>query len=496
MAKKSKHKKSKQKEKPPVQPANTAQNKTQNTGKIKELLFDFNENKFIELNEHGDPIPLGDDDFVGVQESLKKLKERENAILSEEKSSEKQEELKDQVLSRELLNKNAEIASAKLKETRENLAKAGEKAKDSMKQMSEKAKPLAKATGKSFQKGFSSMQGSLGKMAGSAQKSIREGGLKRFVKENMITMIIAFVVVVVGGGFYWSSYKKLPMLSETHAQNKGNDYRSYDADAHPMNILSAVREGMEDFKGAPSSKGDGKTPETKYVIYSLNWFGMPRKTILFYNNNQQFIKIKLEIGNESAKSIYDKLKKELGTPLEDQDPTVKGGYAIWIKDAIRYKMLHRGTYSTIEMTLATYDNPSALNVGKSPYTIQYLKDIDLNGDNVLDEKILLLGNKGEGITTNFSKIYLLVWDGKKTYLRSMAEEFDGGSFPQIEFKDINGDKKEEIMISAENNIVTNYNVFEYTGEDMKLIYSGYEEPTKTEAAQDKTQTDQKAEKNE
>ncbi|MDO4711318.1 MAG: hypothetical protein Q4A75_05020 [Peptostreptococcaceae bacterium] len=445
---------------------------TETKGRVKEMLFDINENRFIEMDEGGrkeeDPIdPKGVAD-QGKDEMIEELLSEE----IEEKSSEGRQR------SDAMRSKGTENVNIKLQETKENLAKAGSKVKGSFKQLSEKAGPLASSTGRSIKKGAKTAGTAIGSWLAKAKQSFRKGGIRQFVKDNMITMIIAVVVVVIGGGIYIYNYHKLPLLSETHAKNSGESYKSYPADIHPVEIFATVKENLEEHLGMPSNKGDGKKPESRFVVYSMEWFGMPRKTVLFYNGKHQFDRIKLEIGNESARSLYEKLNTTFGTPFEDKDPTVKGGYAIWIKDSIRYKMMHRGTYSTIEMTIENYDNPAGLQIGKDPVTIHYLNTIDLNGDGKVEEKILLLGNRAEGITTNFVKLYLLVWDGKKTYVRHMDAEYDGGSYPQIAFLDTNKDKQEDIVISALNNIVTHYNVFDYTGEDVKLIYSGYEAPSK------------------
>ena len=59
----------------------------------------------------------------------------------------------------------------------------------------------------------------------------------------------------------------------------------------------------------------------------------------------------------------------------------------------------------------------------------------------------------------------------------MAEEMDGGLYPQIEYSDTDKDGKDEIVISSDNNgIVRNYNAFRYDGAKLELIYNGHDEP--------------------
>ena len=375
----------------------------------------------------------------------------------------------------------------KLSEGKEKLSDSREKFEDFAQEMTEKSKQKADAVmksagpamgslGKKTKDFFTSIKNSVSQFFRGLSSDVKEGGLKKLVERNKVTLMLALLVIVIGGGIYAFTYQRLPSLSENHAENSGGNYKTYDAEVHPMQILSTVRENMTEFKGEPSSKGDGKSDDTKYVVYSLDWFGQARKTVIYYDGNNAFNRIKLEIDNESATSIYEKLTKELGTPLEDHDPTVREGWAVWIKDSIKYKMMHRGSYTQVDMTIAKYDNSQNLPVGKYPVLIQNINNIDLNGDKVIDEKILLLGNREVSTNINFDNLYLLVWDGKKTHVKAMSEEYDGGSFPQIEFYDQDKDGAEDIVVSSENNIVNHYNVFKYTGTDLSLIYSGYEEP--------------------
>ncbi len=493
-------------------------------GKLKELLFDINENELSEIDENenlsihdeflldaqelakGEQKAADEDEFVPIpspserrqsernrnrnahnpNNKKNRKKKRQNEQLSrtrafdveEIEESEREKLSEGREMLEDMMAKGAVAAEQGLKTTKEAATKAGAIAKESIQDFSKKAAPHLRNLGEKSAEGASEISARFAQSVKNAKRSFKKGGIKQFAKDNIITLSIAMLVVVLGGGYYWYSYKNLPVLSKTHTENAGNDYKSYDADIHPMQILSTVRENMEDFRGAPDAKGDGKTPETKYVVYSLEWFGLRRKTVLFYGDNNQFTKIKLEIGNESATDLFAKLKAELGTPLEDENPTVRDGFATWIKDSILYKMTHRGTYSTVEMTKAVYENAPNLGITEPTFTIQYIKTIDLNSDGVVDEKILLIGNKAEGVTTNYKKLYLLVWDGTKTHLMEMDPEFDGGSFPQIRFADTDGDKTEEFVISAENNVVTNYNVFKLKDGSFTRIYSGYEDPIK------------------
>ncbi len=467
-------------------------------GKFKELLFDINENELIEYDEEegGKKRSESVDSLYSTQEyepisfdeSLKRLgaesrkrKKKKSGGQNQNAAgtaSEKPRKTKEQQNAKRAATKVSPKPSAdSAKKTSEPfpiMPSGVDKVKEAARSALSSAASGGRRVWSSAAQGFGRLGERLGLLGRDISKTLRQGGAGGFFGRYLGLIVGFAAVLLIGIGIYIYNYQKLPTLNRTHIESAVSSYQTYNAEVHPMQLLSTVRENMEEYRGAPTGKGDGKSAETRYVVYSLDWFGMKRKTVLFYDTNGQFIRIKLEIGNESAQSLFDKLKAELGTPLEEDDPTVRGGYAIWIKDAVRYKFMHRGTYSTLEMSIAEYENPSALALGDKPVTIQYINQVDLNGDGTIDEKILLLGNKGEGITTHFAKLYLLVWDGKKTYLKEMASEYDGGTFPQLIFANADEDPAEELVVVAENNVVNHYNVFKYTGTSLDWIYAGYE----------------------
>jgi len=306
-------------------------------------------------------------------------------------------------------------------------------------------------------------------------KQIDYTKLRRVVKKNKRILVFAIGALIVAISVYYAYYMRIPSLEETHTKTMNGAVESYDGDVHAFEILSSNRERMTDFKGDPESKGDAKTKETKFVIYRLKWFGKTRETVMFYDDNEHFNRIKLNIGNESAKDIVEKLTLDFGEPFESKSPQTKGGYAIWIKDAVQYKLVHHGAYATVEMKLARYENTSKLPVGEAPVVIQRLVNQDVNKDEK-KESVVLVGNRKNSLSPEFEKLYLIVWDGK-SHVGKMAENMDGGLYPQIEFYDTDKDGKNEIVVSGDNNgVVKNYNVFRYDGDGLELIYSGYDEP--------------------
>ncbi|MGB5823748.1 MAG: hypothetical protein WBH44_06705 [Proteocatella sp.] len=307
------------------------------------------------------------------------------------------------------------------------------------------------------------------------KKNQENGDAKELFQKNKKIIYAGLLILVVALAGYGAYYSQMPLLKETHNPDIKGVIASYDGASHPFEILSSNRERMVAFKGEPDSKGDGKTLETKFVVYKLDWFGKNRETIIFYDKANHFTRIKLNIGNESAKELVDKLTKNFGSPVEDKDSTIKGGYGIWIRDSIQYKLVHHGNYATIEIKLARYDNTNNLDVGKYPIVIQKLYKLDINKDGK-QETMILLGNKKNSLSTNYDKLHLLMWDGK-THLVKMAKDFDGGTYPQVEFKDMDKDGKDEIIVYSDNNeVVRNYDIFKYDGAGLQLTYSGHEEP--------------------
>ena len=366
----------------------------------------------------------------------------------------------------------------------ENIKKTGDQAIKRAKPALEKAgdklvataKPALEKAAVQSKKLWATFKASAAKTGKNIKKDFSQGGFKRVIQKNRMTLTLGALLMVMGVGLYAIQFQSLPKLQETHTEGSSSNYKNYDAEAHPMEILSTVKSNMQEFKGEPSEIGDGKTEETRYVVYSMEWFGKNRKTVIYHDPTNTFSRIKLVIDNESAESLYEKLVNNLGKPLEESTPTVREGWAVWVKDSIRYKMMHRGSFTQLEMSIAKYDNSQNLDVGKYPIVVQNIQGIDLNGDGTVDEKILLLGNRNSSTDMAFSKLYLLVWDGKKTYLEEMEADYDGGKYPQLEWVDTNGDGQAELLVSAENNIVNNYNVFQYTGTALEKTYSGYEEP--------------------
>lgn len=363
---------------------------------------------------------------------------------------------------------------------KESISKGAQKSSEVLKGAHAAARPHLEKAGAATVQGARKLIAETKRATNNLKKDFQKGGIVHVLKQHQMTLILGVLMLTIGVGLYWVNLQRLPKLTPTHKTESGVDYKSFDAGAHPMEILSTVRANMVDFLGEPSERGDGKTPETRYDIYSMTWFGKNRRTVLYYDETETYNRIKLEITNESAAEIYAKLVEQLGASLQEQTPEVKEGWAIWIKDGIKYKLQHRGTYAQLDMSVAKYENSQNLAVGKYPMVVQQIENYDLNGDKVIDEKILLLANRSSSTNLHFDKLYLLIWDGAKTHLSEMDAEYDGGSFPQLYFQDIDKDGTQEIIVSAENNIVNHYNAFHYTPDALDRVYSGYEEPISNE----------------
>lgn len=492
-------------------------------GKVKELLFDINSSKLFELDEEGNLVE--NQDANSNQENLEELfilenpnkknvykeidkndfnskffvksKREEEIDILFNRNNEKDDERKDffgldfdSEKIEELKSKSMDVL-AKIKEyllkffkyvtvffnnffdyTRDLFKKIYNKVDDIRKNQSvEKKDAHVVKDDDKFDKIIEYQKIKENKKKINIDFSFASNFLKN--KNIVLLSVVSAIILTISALIYMYNYYKLPVLEENEIAEEIS-YKNFNAEVHPMQIFSSNVSAMKEYKGEPSDKGDGKTADSRYLIYSLDWFGKKRKSVLFYNSNKEFNRIKLDIGNDSASYLYENMVKNLGEPIENNNPLTKGGYAVWIKDAVRYKLIHRGSYATIDISIANYENKAKLDIGKYPVVIQDIKNKDLNKDGKFDERILLLGNRESSGTTNFSKIYILVWDGQKTYLSKMAEEYDGGNYPQIEFKDYNNDGIEDFIISTENTVLNNYNVFEFKENSLKNIYSGYE----------------------
>lgn len=475
--------------------------------KVKEAIFDLNTNEIIkETSENNNNKNEGIDDLAD-KSTIKPTNTRKNGRKKTDNStgknnaqrhkmreaSEKEKTTSKRMKMLELLADEQEenlkdVEEYKLEEIKSAVKNKAKTIKSKTQDMSRKSSQISKEMKKKSGEFRSRIGKSLSSASNKAKenmtdinKNIRKtqanGEVKEMLKKNMKIIYIGLAILVIAAAAYFMYYSKMPSLKETHNPDIEGVIASYDGEVHPFEILSSNRERMIAFKGEPDSKGDGKTAETKFVVYKLDWFGKTRESIIAYDKENHFTRIKLNIGNENAADLIDKLTRNFGTPVQDQGSSVKGGYAIWIKDSIQYKLVHHGTYATIEMKLARYDNVNKLKVGKYPIIIHKLSKLDINKDEK-QETLVLLGNKTNTLSTNYDKLYLLMWDGK-THLMSMPQDMDGGTYPQVVLKDLDKDGKTEIIIQSDNNeIAKNYNVFKYDGEKLKLTYSGYEEPYK------------------
>lgn len=431
--------------------------------KVKELLFDLNTNELVEVDENGEKIPNKDN----------KVDETDNKTIKEDADEIKDKDLEElfkEAPEEEIEEKNP--ALLKYEEIREKLAPKAEEIKIKAGDIKVKAKEnlnLAKEKTLDFWKNAKSYF----KNVKEDKNSIFNQIINIFKKDKRATYIVIGVLIVgiVGYGVY---YVLSPDLDS--AQTSYEDMLSprFNSEIHPIELFSTSLENLVDFKGEPISQGDGSSQEARYVVYKMDWFGQTRDTAVYYDTSTNVESLRIKIGDVPAQDLYNQYFEMFGKPKEEMEPTKKGGYAIFIKDGVQVKIIHNGEYMSVDMRLAKYDNVNNLLVGENPIVVQNIFDYDINQDGEND-KILLIGNKNPA-STLYDKLYLLVWDGNKTHLFKMAEELDGGSYPQLLLVDADTDKIKEIVITAGNNeIIRNYNVFKYEDGNITNIYSGHNE---------------------
>lgn len=431
--------------------------------KVKELLFDLNTNELVEVDENGEKI-LNKDNNVD---------ETENKTIDEEANETKDKDLEElfkQNPEEEIEEKNPAIL--KYEEIREKLApkteeikiKAGDikvKAKENLDLVKEKTLDYWENT-KSY---FKNMK--------EDENSIFNQIIYIFKKDKKATYIV-LGLLIVGLGGYGVYYLLSPDLDSAQTSYEDMISPRFNSEIHPIELFSTSLENLMDFKGEPITQGDGSTPDSRYVVYKMDWFGQIRDTAVYYDTSTNVESIRIKVGDIPASDLYNQYFEMFGMPKEEVDPTKKGGYAIFVKDGVQVKIIHNGEYMSVDMRLAKYDNVNNLSVGENPIVVQNILDYDINQDGEND-KIFLIGNKGSA-STLYDKLYLLVWDGNKTHLLNMAEEVDGGSYPKLLLINADSDKDNEIVITAGNNeIIRNYNVFKYEDGNITNIYSGHNE---------------------
>lgn len=413
--------------------------------KVKELLFDINTNEITEIDENGEKID---------SKIEKDLKDKNLDLLFEQNKKTDVAEENNKVMLKEKYKELNKSLSPKLQDFKVKMGKSYNALKSKTLNQKDKAKAYIEKTKKEEHNVFDKIQA-------------------LFKKDKKIVYII-IGMLTLGIGGYSIYYSLAPDLDEAKGSYENSLSPKFNSEVHPLELFSTNIENLIEFKGEPESQGDGSSSEARYIVYKMNWFGENRDTAIYYDKNTSIESLKIKIGDVPAETLYQNYVEMFGAPKVEENPTIKGGFAIFIKDGIQVKLMHNGTYMSVDMRLAKYDNVNNLALGENPIIVQNILDYDINEDGKND-KILLIGNKSKS-STLYEKLYLLVWDGTKTYLEPMPEAVNGGSYPQLILTDTDKDKINEILVSSGNNdIIRNYNVFEYKAGSVANIYSGHNE---------------------
>ena len=84
-------------------------------------------------------------------------------------------------------------------------------------------------------------------------------------------------------------------------------------------------------------------------------------------------------------------------------------------------------------------------------------------------------NKNVDINENYAYIAVLDYKNKKSYLtRTDIFAGLGGRDEQLNLWDVTGDGKDEVILSSEPNMHVDWNLYEFTGKELKRIYSNVE----------------------
>ena len=254
---------------------------------------------------------------------------------------------------------------------------------------------------------------------------------KFFRKLIMTIMIFLILFVAVLYGLY---YKKQPTL-----EVKNEETVSKKTDNIPVDLFQVFSMTKDDLKvklGEPKQAGDGSDYENKYLDYSQTWFGKSFVARYYYGDYSRMYQTNLKLKNEDAKSIYEEMKSQLGTPVVDtffdskvEDLDMRITY--WLKDSVRYAMVY--------------------------------------------VSVLLVGEKPEYTSTYYKHLYVIVGTKNGSYLGRMPNNNDGGFTPNFTIKDIKGTTN--ILVETDNEYTKWYVGFEFKDKKLNAVYSSEKSPS-------------------
>ncbi len=282
-----------------------------------------------------------------------------------------------------------------------------------------------------------------------------------FAKTMWYVAPVALLILV--GGIYIYRLSTAPLLSEKNITSSvaKPDKEVYQyGPLHPYEMCSMRKPDLIAQLGDPMGEGEGVDDETKYLRYEYEWFGLPTKSKIYYGREQRIYKAVINFPTVEFDELQQKITDGIGKPISvEENEEYKD--VIWMRDSIKYWLTKTDDgKNQLEVRLAYYGNPNDYELGYRPTIVQRIKDVDINGDNMEDD-VVLIGSKTSYTETKYDKLFLIFISEKETRMKEFPDDMNGGLYPQME---ITNDKK--IVVTANNSYMLNKNVFAF--EDGKI----------------------------
>lgn len=296
-------------------------------------------------------------------------------------------------------------------------------------------------------------------------------------KFRRLILVITIIVIVSVVGIYLLYYSKQPDLK---ADNVKTTDVTLDMPILPFDAFSMLKEDLI-IKFGEGEEGNGQDYDNQYVDYNQKWFGKMFKARYYYGLYTRIYQINLKVEKNDIQSVYDEMKKQLGTPVQDtllnKEKSLDERKTYWVKDSVRYSIFYEDSGQCMaKMWLEYYPNPDGHNLGERPTIIQRQDGVEgiIDGEKV---SILLVGDKPKYTSRYYKNLYLIIGSKSGSYLGRMPKDGDGGFYPKFTLTNIANSKNKNILIETDNEYTKWYIGFEFKNNQLNVIYSSEKEPS-------------------
>ena len=297
---------------------------------------------------------------------------------------------------------------------------------------------------------------------------------KKFKRLIIILTLFIILFVTVAYAIY---YKEQPVLSTDDATKTDT---VIEMPILPFDAFSMLKEDLL-VKFGEGEEGNGKDYDNQYVDYNQKWFGKTFKARYYYGLYTRIYQINLTVQKNDEKAVYDEMKKQLGTPVQDKfldkDLPMDEKKTYWVKDSVRYSIFYEDNGQCMaKMWLEYYPNPDGHSLGERPTIIQRQDGVEdlIKGEKV---SVLLIGDKPKYTSRYYKNLYLVIGTKEGSYLGRMPKDNDGGFYPKFTIQTINNSQDKNILIETDNEYTKWYTGFEFKDKKLNVIYSSEKSPT-------------------